>query len=195
MIGNSERAEVSWRESAFGFRRVSATAAGTVVPGAAASAGTARASRWARRTAADGGGVADGTASGAVDSGGVRATSSEGMSVMPTADSHSAARQWPAAGVGTGRTAPPLPLSTNGAAPSANGGPAGWARNGAGAGARGPAEPPVRRTGPMPAAPTSAPPSPPVRRAGPAPTTQPPPAPAPTPPSTPFWSRSRRRPQ
>ena len=132
MLGNNERAEVSWRESAFGFRRVSATAAGTVVPGAAASAGAARASRWARRTAADGGGVADGTASGAVDGGGVRATSSEGMSVMPTADSHSAARQWPAAGVGTGRTAPPLPLSTNGAAPSANGGPAGWARNGAG---------------------------------------------------------------
>ena len=201
MLGNNERAEVSWRESAFGFRRVSATAAGTVVPGAAASAGVGRASRWARRTAGDTGGVADGTASGAVDSAGVRATSSEGMSVMPTADSHSASRQWPAAGVGTGRTAPPLPLSTNGTAPSANGGPAGWARNGAantGTGTRGPAEPPIRRTGPMPAAPTSAPPSPPVRRAGPgptAPTPKSPPAPAPTPPSTPFWSRSRRRPQ
>ena len=78
---------------------------------------------------------------------------------MPAADSHGAARQWPAAGVGTGRTAPPLPLSTNGAPPSANGGPAGWARNGGagtGTGARGPAQPPVRRTGPMPAAPTSA---------------------------------------
>jgi TrbL/VirB6 plasmid conjugal transfer protein len=199
MLGANERAEVSWRESAFGFRRVSATAAGTVMPGAAASA--SRASRWARRTAAEGvGGASDGTASGAADGGGVRATSSDGMSVMPTVDSHGATRQWPAAGVGTGRTAPPLPLSTNGAPPSANGGPAGWARNGGantGTGARGPAEPPVRRTGPMPAAPTSAPP-PPVRRTGPAPAapaTQSPPVPAPTPPATPFWSRSRRRPQ
>ena len=48
MLGANERAEVSWRDSAFGFRRVSATAAGTVVPGAAAS--MSRASRWARRT-------------------------------------------------------------------------------------------------------------------------------------------------
>jgi TrbL/VirB6 plasmid conjugal transfer protein len=200
MLGANERAEVSWRESAFGFRRVSATAAGTIVPGAAASA--SRASRWARRTAPDGvGGASDGAANGAADGGGVRATSSDGMSVMPTVDSHGATRQWPAAGVGTGRTAPPLPLSTNGAPPSANGGPAGWARNGGantGTGARGPAQPPDRRTGPMPAAPTSAATaSPPVRRTGSAPTapaTQSPPSPAP-PPATPFWSRSRRRPQ
>jgi hypothetical protein len=197
MLGANERAEVSWRESAFGFRRVSATAAGTVVPGAAAS----RASRWARRTAPDGvGGASDGTASGAAQGSGVRATSSDGMSVMPTADSHSTSRQWPAAGVGTGRTAPPLPLSTNGAPPSANGGAAGWARNGGahtGTGARGPSEPPARRTGPMPAAPTSAAPTaPPVRRTGPAPTAPAtPPPPASTPPATPFWSRSRRRPQ
>jgi type IV secretory pathway TrbL component len=213
MIGANERAEVSWRESAWGFRRVHATAAGTVMPGAAAAAaaaanaGASRASRWARRATDGVGGAADGTASGAADSGGVRATSSEGMSVMPTVDSHGSSRQWPAAGVGTGRTAPPLPLSTNGAPPSANGGPAGWARNGGantGTGARGPAEPPARRTGPMPAAPTSAAPRsaapapPPVRRTGPAPTgsaTQSPPPPAPTPPATPFWSRSRRRPQ
>ena len=204
MLGANERAEVSWRESAFGFRRVSATAAGTVMPGAAASAGMSRASRWARRTAADGvGGASDGTASGAADGGGVRATSSDGMSVMPTADSHSASRQWPAAGVGTGRTAPPLPLSTNGAPPSANGGPAGWARNAGantGTGARGPAQPPVRRTGPMPAAPTSAAPHRRRRSAGPGRrrprrATQSPPPPAPTPPATPFWSRSRRRPQ
>ena len=61
MLGANERAEVSWRESAFGFRRVSATAAGTVMPGA----GPARASRWARRTATDGAGGSDGTAAGA----------------------------------------------------------------------------------------------------------------------------------
>ena len=67
MLGANERAEVSWRESAFGFRRVSATAAGTIVPGAAGAAASAsRASRWARRTAPDGvGGASDGTASGA----------------------------------------------------------------------------------------------------------------------------------
>jgi TrbL/VirB6 plasmid conjugal transfer protein len=195
MLGANERAEVSWRDSAFGFRRVSATAVGTVVPGAAASA--SRASRWARRAADGVGGASDGTASGTAD-GGVRATSSDGPSGMPTADSHSSARQWPAAGVGTGRTAPPLPLSTNGAPPSANGGAAGWARNGGantGTGARGPAQPPARRTGPMPAAPTSPAPPPPVRRAGPAPApAQPPPPPAPTAPATPFWSRSCRRP-
>jgi hypothetical protein len=190
MLGANERAEVSWRESAFGFRRVSATAAGTVVP----SAVGARASRWARRTAPEGTGTADGTAAGTDV--GVRATSADGAAVMPTADSHATARQWPAAGVGTGRTAPPLPLSTNGTAPTAGAGPAGWARNadatGTGSGARGPAQPPVRRTGPMPAAP----PAPPVRRNGSAPPAATPPSPtASTPPATPFWSRSRRRPQ
>jgi len=195
MLGANERAEVSWRESAFGFRRVSATAAGTVVPGAAA-----RASRWARsRTAPDGAAGADGT--GATE--GVRATSSDGLSGVPTADSHSATRQWPAAGVGTGRTAPPLPLPTNGA-PTANGASAGWARGGGGAagGSRGSAQPPVRTTGPMPAAPT-----PPTASAAPRQTGASRPAarrtaatpPAPTQstptPAPPFWSRSRRRPQ
>jgi TrbL/VirB6 plasmid conjugal transfer protein len=206
MLGANERAEVSWRESAFGFRRVSATAAGTVMPGA----GPARTSRWARRTATDGAGGSDGTASGtSAAEGGVRATSSDGMSGGLTADSHSAQRQWPAAGVGTGRTAPPLPLPTNGAAPTANGGSAGWARGGgAGAGSRGPTQPPVRTTGPMPAAPT--PPTPPsqptpsaARRPGATRTAPTPPAPTrstptqstPTQAAPPFWSRSRRRPQ
>ena len=45
MLGADERAQVSLRESAFGFRRVTAGAAGVVVPGMGAS----RASRWARR--------------------------------------------------------------------------------------------------------------------------------------------------
>ena len=44
MLGADERAQVSWRESAFGFRRVTAGAAGVVVPGMGAS----RAARWAR---------------------------------------------------------------------------------------------------------------------------------------------------
>jgi hypothetical protein len=206
MLGANERADVSWRESAFGFRRVSATAAGTVMPGA----GPARASRWARRTATDGAGGSDGTAAGTgAAEGGVRATSSDGISGGLTADSHSAQRQWPAAGVGTGRTAPPLPLPTNGAAATANGGSAGWARGGgAAAGSRGPAQPPVRTTGPMPAAPT--PPIPPSRptpsaarqpgatRTAPMPPAQTQSTPTrstPTQAAPPFWSRSRRRPQ
>ena len=201
MIGANERAETSWRESAFGFRRVTSTAAGTVMPGA----GVARASRWARRTAPDGGG-SDGTGSGTgAAEGGVRVTSSDGMSGAPTADSHSAARQWPAAGVGTGRTAPPLPLPTNGATSSANGGSAGWARGGGAAvGSRGPAQPPVRTTGPMPAAPapqsraTSPAPRQSATRSAPTRSASTPPAPtqsAPTKPAPPFWARSRRRPR
>jgi len=198
MLGANERAEVSWRESTFGFRRVSATAAGTVVPGT----GAARASRWARRTASDGGGDTAGT--GVAE--GVRATSADGMSGVPTADGHSAARQWPGAGVGTGRTAPPLPLPTNGAAPTPNGSSAGWARAGAGAGSRGPTQPPARATGPMPAAPTPPPTPPAARQSSSRPTsTRPtatrtastPPAPTQSTPTSapPFWSRSRRRPQ
>ena len=34
MLGAEERAQVSWRESTFGFRRVTAGAAGVVAPGA-----------------------------------------------------------------------------------------------------------------------------------------------------------------
>ena len=200
MLGTNERAETSWRESAFGFRRVTATTAGIVVPGAGAS----RASRWARRTASDGG--ADGTGAGPAE--GVRATSSDGMtSGVPTADSHSAGRQWPEAGVGTGRTAPPLPLPANGTTPTPNGGSAGWARGGggAGAGSRGPAQPPVRTTGPIPASSTPPPPrpTPPASRQPGATrtaatrTTSTPPAPTQStpPPAPPFWSRSRRRPR
>ena len=66
MLGADERAQVSWRESAFGFRRVTAGAAGVVVPGMGARA----TSRWARRGAADAGGATDGTAA---DAGGVAA--------------------------------------------------------------------------------------------------------------------------
>ena len=129
MLGANERAEASWRESAFGFRRVSATATGTSCPARRRPARPG--GRAAPRPMAAGG--ADGAGTGAAE-GGVRATSSDGMSGGPTADSHSATRQWPAAGVGTGRTAPPLPLPTNGAPPTANGGSAGWASGGGGTG-------------------------------------------------------------
>ena len=128
MLGAEERAQVSWRESTFGFRRVTAGAAGVVVPGMGARA----ASRWARRGASDAGGAADGTAA---DAGGVSAagaTVPEGMSGVPTADSHVTARQWPDAGVGAGaRPAPPLPPSPHGAPPAAaprRAGPAAAAR-------------------------------------------------------------------
>jgi hypothetical protein len=211
MLGADERAQVSWRESTFGFRRVTAGAAGAVVPGM----GARTASRWARR-GADTGGGADGTAP---DSGGVPAagaTVPEGMAGVPTADSHVTARQWPDAGGGANsRSAPPLPLSPSGG-PPVSGPSAGWARSGAAGagtgGARGPAQPPVRQTGPQPAArPSGAQPA--VRQGPPAQ------APRPTtgsgwptgvsrprsdssngaaggagkPPAAPFWSRSRRR--
>ena len=212
MLGADERAQVSWRESTFGFRRVTAGAVGAVVPGM----GARSASRWARRGATDAGGGADGTAA---DAGGVSAagtTVPEGMSGMPTADSHVTGRQWPDAGVGSGaRPAPPLPPSPHGA-PPASGPSAGWARNGGagtGTGARGPAQPPVRTSGAQPAVRQSGA-QPAVRQSGP-----PPQAPRPTnggswpnavsrtrsespngsaggagkPPATPFWSRSRRR--
>src|SRR6202000_230074 len=105
MLGAEERAQVSWRESTFGFRRVTAGAAGVVVPGMGARA----ASRWARRGPSDAGGAADGTAADASASGvsAAGATVPEGMTGVPTADSHVTARQWPDAGVGTGgRSAP-----------------------------------------------------------------------------------------
>jgi hypothetical protein len=210
MIGAEERAQVSWRESTFGFRRVTAGAAGAVVPGAGARA----ASRWARRGASDSGAAADGTAA---DSGGVPAagaTVPEGMSGVPTADSHVTARQWPDAGAGAGaRPAPPLPPSPHGAPPAA-GPSAGWARGGgAGAGARGPAQPPVRQSGAQPAVRQSGA-QPAVRQGGPTPPASRPATGSswPTgvsrtrsespngaaggagkPAATPFWSRSRRR--
>jgi hypothetical protein len=147
MLGAEERANVSWRESGFGFRRVTAGAAGVVVPGTGAS----RASRWARRgTVADGTGDAAAADSGAVAAAG--ATVPEGTATAPVADSHVSARQWPDAGVGTGRTAPPLPLPNNGL-PAAGATTAGWARGGAtgtGTGARRTAQPPARQGGPPP---------------------------------------------
>jgi len=204
MLGADERAQVSWRESTFGFRRVTAGAAGVVVPGTGAS----RASRWARRGAA-----ADGTGDGTAAAGGgvaaAGATVPEGTATAPVVDSHVSARQWPDTGVGTGRTAPPLPLP-NGGPPAGTAAAAGWARGGVtgtGTGARRPAQPPVRHTG------AGAPP--PVRQG---------PAPGSTsrgstggawpdgvtrhrsgesssgtaggagqPPAAPFWARSRRR--
>ena len=48
VIGSTERAEYSWREASFGFRRASANAAGVAVPGV----GAYRAARWARRNPA-----------------------------------------------------------------------------------------------------------------------------------------------
>jgi hypothetical protein len=211
MLGAEERAQVNWRESTLGFRRVTANAAGVAVPGVGARVS----SRWARR-GPDAGGAADGTTA---DGGGVSAagaTIPEGMTVAPVADSHGTGRQWPDTGVGSGsRAAPPLPLSTQGG-PPASGPSVGWARSsaaGAGTGARAPGQPPVRQSGGQPT----------LRQSGaqPAVRQSPPPTPAarqaagsrwpetasPTrsgssggaaggeakPPAAPFWARSRRR--
>jgi hypothetical protein len=168
MLGSDERAQVSWRESAFGFRRVSANAGGVVMPGTAA----ARASRWARR------GPGDPGTGGAAEAGGISAAGAaipEGMSVGTSGgDGHTAARQWPEAGTGTGRAAPPLPLPAHGKPPVNTGAAsAGWARaggtgTGTGTGARGSAgrsapvrsgttPPPVRQSAPPAARPGPAP--------------------------------------
>jgi len=204
MLGADERAQVTWRESTFGFRRVTAGAAGAIVPGVGARA----ASRWARRGAADTGGAADGTAQDS-SGGAAGAAGPEGTSGAPTADSHVTARQWPDAGVGTsGRTAPPLPRSQQGG-PPVSGPSAGWARTGAAGagtgGARGPSQPPVRQTGPQPAArPSGSPPAPAPRQTtgsgwptGVSRTRSEPPngaaGGAGKPPAAPFWARSRRR--
>ncbi len=50
VLGSTERAESSWREASFGFRRATATAAG--VAGTGAGYGAYRAARWARRSPA-----------------------------------------------------------------------------------------------------------------------------------------------
>jgi hypothetical protein len=191
MIGNNERAEVSWRESSFGFRRATATAGGVVVPGF----GAARAARWARQGSTDpGGSSADGMAA-AADAGG--GSVADAVSTGPSTDSHTTARQWSDAGVGTGRTAPPLPLPGGGSSSSGrttrNTNTAGWARGdsaatgtGTGTGARGPAHPPA--SPPRASAPprtSSAPPR----------TPSAPPSGGANPPAVPFWARSRRRPQ
>jgi hypothetical protein len=201
MLGAEERAQVSWRESTFGFRRVTAGAA-SVVPGM----GARGASRWARRGSADAGGAADGTAADAAGVAAAGATVPEGMSVTPTADSHVTARQWPDAGVRAGgRPAPPLPPSPHGSSP-ASGPSAGWARSGAagtGTGTRqSGAQPTLRQSGAQPAV-----------RQGPAPTSRPTTGSgwpggagstrsgssngaaggAAKPPAAPFWARSRRR--
>jgi hypothetical protein len=159
MLGSTERAEVSWRQSAIGFRRVTSNAASVAVP----TVGASRATRWARRAAGDG--VAADAGAGGTDSAGMPGSGSgagaDGISALPSADSHTAARQWPDAGASSGRPAPPLPLPPQGGGTASAGGAAGWARGGSaasGSGARGPAAPPAApRTGPIPAAPAAAP--------------------------------------
>jgi hypothetical protein len=191
MLGAEERAQVSWRESTFGFRRVTANAGGVVVPGMSARAG----SRWARRAGTDTGGAADGTAPDTSGVAAAGATIPEGKSAAPAADGHVSARHWPDARVARtgGRAAPPLPLAPHGS-PPASGPAAGWARSsaaGAGtAGARGPAQPPARHSGAQPAVRQGPPPAPapaPPARSAPAPSrSAPAPArPAPAPPSRP----------
>jgi hypothetical protein len=202
MLGADERAQLSWRESALGFRRVTANAAGVVVP----PVGAARASRWVR------GGSAESSAAAAADSGSASGGSATapGTSAAPTADSHVTGRQWPGAGSGRARSAPPLPLPPDSGS-TVNTGPAsaGWARGGTG-GARGPAQSPARGAA---QAPPRTPP-PPVRQ-GPAPAARPatgsgwPGAAsrprsgssdgaaggAAKPAAAPLWSRTRRRPK
>jgi hypothetical protein len=211
VIGSTERAEYSWREASFGFRRVSTTAAGVAVPGV----GAYRAARWARRnpaaaaaaagTAGTAGAAAMAGAAGGDAAAAAPGLAGAGLGGAPAADGHTTARlrpdgsppgsddyadggvpagggsgggavaggargrQWPEAGSGSGRAAPPLPLPPPGGRPVPNGASPSWARgsaaragtttarpaksapagpvgNGRGAvGGRGPAQPPVRQ--------------------------------------------------
>jgi hypothetical protein len=176
VIGSTERAEYSWREASYGFRRVSANAGGVAVPGV----GAYRAARWARRSPAAGAAAAG--AAGAAGAAAMAGTAGEdaaaggragsGMGTAPAADGHTTSRlrpdgpppgddyaaggapaggsggsggsgggaatggrgrQWPEAGSGGGRAAPPLPLPPPGGRSVPDGGAAGWAR---GSGAR-----------------------------------------------------------
>ena len=149
MLGAEERAKVSWRESAFGFRRVTAGAAGVVVPGhgrvprvplGAARHGGATGRATARRP--DGGAVA---AAGATVPEGMAGRARRGQPRQ---------RQAVAGRRGGHRPDGAAAAAALTAAPPASGAPtAGWARGGAagtGTGARRPAQPPVRHGGARP---------------------------------------------
>jgi hypothetical protein len=202
MLGNDQRAQVSLRESTFGFRRVTSQAAGVVAP----NVGAARASRWARRASDAGVGGASGAAADAASGGAAAsgATVADGMPSGGAGESQAGSRQWPGAGVGSGggRAAPPLPLpSHSGAAgsgqpasgsvgsraqrgPSTGASSAGWARGAAsGPGGQAPTAPPVRGPAPSPARPGPAP-----ARHTPPPVRQSPPPSAPRPSASPGAS-------
>jgi hypothetical protein len=217
MLGADQRAQVSLRESTFGFRRVTSTAASVVAP----SVGGARATRFARRPA-DATVAAGGTGTGAAAdaAGGVSATGA----AMPDAATGASApeaqggtRQWPGASVRAGgRAAPPLPPRTSadgshGGPPSTGAPSAGWARGGgggevAGTGthastpppARGPAPSPVRQGPPTPSPVRQGPPPSPARPSSPASSPRPaaprPSAPPPSPPPAPRPASTSRWP-
>jgi uncharacterized membrane protein YgcG len=81
VIGSEERAEYSWREASFGFRRASANAAAVAIPGVAAY----RAARWARRNPAAGAaaGAAGAQGAGAQAAGGMAGATGEDAGAAP----------------------------------------------------------------------------------------------------------------
>ena len=97
MIGSTERAEYSWREASFGFRRVSANAAGVAVPGV----GAYRSARWARRNpsaaaaAAAGAAGAAGAAAMAGGTGEDSAAAAQGRVGGAPSDGHTTSRLRP----------------------------------------------------------------------------------------------------
>jgi TrbL/VirB6 plasmid conjugal transfer protein len=162
VIGSSERAEYTFREATYGFRRATLNSAAAAVPGVAAY----RAARWARRApgqaataaaaaagAATAGSAADAAAAGtgsdgqagrlrpdvpaAADDPGADGASSgqagagAGSGSGPNSGSSSRGRNWPIAGNGGNRAAPPLPLPPQGGTEQ-DGASAGWSRGAAG---------------------------------------------------------------
>ena len=100
VLGSEERAEYSWREASYGFRRASATAAGVAIPSVAAY----RAARWARRhPATTAAGRRCGPAGGLGHGGHARRRGRGGHRVAPAG--RPAGRGWPRHGpAATGRT-------------------------------------------------------------------------------------------
>jgi uncharacterized membrane protein YgcG len=134
MLGSADRAEYSWREASFGFRRASANAAG-VAGAAVPGVGAYRAARWARRHPAAAAGAAAGGAGMAgaaamAGTAGEDAATGAGAPALAggqTADAHAAGRLRPDG----------LPPGGGGDDHSSGGGPGGQGGSGGGSGGSG----------------------------------------------------------
>jgi len=140
MIGSTERAEYSWREASFGFRRVSANAAGVAVPGV----GAYRSARWARRNPSAAAAAAAGAAGAAgaaamaggagEDAAAAEGRAGSGVGGAPSADGHTTSRLRPdgssgeADEYGTGGTPAGGPNGSGGSGGSGGGASAGGSR-------------------------------------------------------------------
>jgi hypothetical protein len=134
MIGSTERAEYSYRESSTTFRRATATAAG-VAGSALPGVGAYRAARWARRNQTAGAAGDSATAAGTGTAGSAAADAAAGVSV-PATGGGSAADGAGGSGYG-GHTMPRLRPDAPAAADDVASGGADGGSGGSGAGGSG----------------------------------------------------------